>query len=130
MKSLAITTICALGLAAAGPALAHHSTAAYDMDNLASLQGTVKSISWSNPHIVFVVDIDGKEGAAAQAWSFEASSPGVLSRSGWSKRSLQPGDHATFSFAPLRSGGQGGFLLKVVLPDGQTLSYSLTPKED
>ena len=56
--------------------------------------------------------------------------PGVLTRSGWTKRSLQPGDHAVFRYAPLRDGNPGGFLLKVTLPNGQELSYSLTPPAD
>jgi hypothetical protein len=52
-----------------------------------------------------------------------------LTRSGWTKRSLQPGDHAVFLYAPLRDGKPGGFLRKVTLPSGQELSYSLTPDE-
>jgi hypothetical protein len=52
-----------------------------------------------------------------------------LTRSGWTKRSLQPGDHAVFRYAPLRDGNPGGFLLKVTLPSGQELTYSLMPAE-
>ena len=58
-----------------------------------------------------------------------SSSPGVLTRSGWTKRSLQPGDHAVFRYAPLRDGNPGGSLLKVTLPSGQELTYSLMPAE-
>jgi hypothetical protein len=61
---------------------------------------------------------------------FEVSSPGVLTRSGWTKRSLQPGDHATFRYAPLRDGTTSGFLTKVTLASGQELSYSLSPAEE
>jgi hypothetical protein len=53
----------------------------------------------------------------------------VLTRSGWTKRSLQPGDHAVFHYAPLRDGNPGGFLLKVTLPSGQDLTYTLMPAE-
>jgi len=60
---------------------------------------------------------------------FEVSSPGVLTRSGWTKRSLQPGDHAVFHYAPLRDGNPGGFLLKVDLPNGQVLSFTLQPSD-
>lgn len=58
--------------------------------------------------------------------SRRAATPGVLTRSGWTKRSLQPGDHAVFRYAPLRDGTAGGFLLRVKLPNGQELSYTLT----
>jgi hypothetical protein len=139
-----------------GVAAAHHSNAAYDMDHPQTLEGTVKTVNWTNPHITFVVEPDAKNtdaksadeknavpvsadasaGTTASAvaspstWVFEVSSPGVLTRSGWTKRSLQPGDHAVFNYAPLRDGNPGGFLLKVMLPSGQELSYSLTPPAD
>jgi Family of unknown function (DUF6152) len=112
-----------------GIAAAHHSNAAYDIDHPQTMEGTVKTVNWTNPHITFVVEKDAKNGEPASTWVFEVSSPGVLTRSGWTKRSLQPGDHAVFRYAPLRDGNPGGFLQKVTLPSGQELSYSLTPAE-
>jgi len=112
-----------------GAALAHHSGAAYDMEHQQTLEGTVKAVNWTNPHITFVIEADAKDGKPAQTWVFEVSSPGVLTRSGWTKRSLQPGDHAVFRYAPLRDGSPGGFLLKVKLPDGKELSFSLEPSD-
>jgi hypothetical protein len=110
-------------------AAAHHSGAAYDMEHPRTMEGTVKTVNWTNPHITFVVESDAKDGAPAQVWVFEVSSPGVLTRSGWTKRSLQPGDHAVFHYAPLRDDSPGGFLLRVTLPSGQELSFSLTPTD-
>jgi hypothetical protein len=112
-----------------GLASAHHSDAAYDVDHQQTMAGTVKAVNWTNPHITFVVEKDVKAGEPANTWVFEVSSPGVLTRSGWTKRSLQPGDHAVFRYAPLRNGSLGGYLLKVTLPNGHELSYSLTPPE-
>src|ERR1700730_17545541 len=91
-----------------GVAAAHHSNAAYDLDHPQTVEGTVKTVNWTNPHITFVVEPDVKNAEPASAsaststtasaststWVFEVSSPGVLTRSGWTKRSLQPGDHA------------------------------------
>ena len=113
-----------------GMAAAHHSNAAYDVEHPKTMEGTVKTVNWTNPHITFVIEADAKNGEAATSWVFEVSSPGVLTRSGWTKRSLQPGDHAVFYYAPLRDGTTGGFLMKVTLPSGQELSYSLTPPAD
>jgi hypothetical protein len=112
-----------------GMAVAHHSGAAYDMEHPKTMEGTVKTVNWTNPHITFVIESDAKDGQSAQTYVFEVSSPGVLTRSGWTKRSLQPGDHAVFHYAPLRDGNPGGFLMKVDLPDGKELSFSLTPAE-
>jgi Family of unknown function (DUF6152) len=123
-----------LMLGFAGMAAAHHSNAAYDLDHPQTVEGTVKTVNWTNPHITFVIEADTKNGEkngeAASSWVFEVSSPGVLTRSGWTKRSLQPGDHAVFYYAPLRDGTPGGFLMKVTLPSGQELTYSLTPPAD
>ena len=112
-----------------GIAAAHHSNAAYDLEHPQTMEGTVKTVNWTNPHITFVIEKDVKNGEPASTWVFEVSSPGVLTRSGWTKRSLQPGDHAVFRYAPLRDGNPGGFLLKVTLPSGQELTYSLMPAE-
>ena len=123
--------LIAAGLAVSliGVAAAHHSGAAYDMDHPKTMEGTVKTVNWTNPHITFVIESDAKDGEPAHTWLFEVSSPGVLTRSGWTKRSLQPGDHAVFHYAPLRDGNPGGFLMKVTLPNGQELSFSLTPAD-
>jgi hypothetical protein len=123
--------LIAAGLAVSliGVAAAHHSGAAYDMDHPKTMEGTVKTVNWTNPHITFVVESDAKDGEPAHTWLFEVSSPGVLTRSGWTKRSLQPGDHAVFHYAPLRDGNPGGFLMKVTLPNGQELSFSQTPAD-
>ncbi len=128
--SLKIAFLAAgLTLGLGGMAGAHHSGAAYDLQHLKTTQGTVKTVNWTNPHITFVIEADAKDEQPATTLVFEVSSPGVLTRSGWTKRSLQPGDHAVFLYAPLRSGNPGGFLLKVTLPDGKELSFSLTPAE-
>src|SRR5271165_2175426 len=110
-------------------AFAHHSGAAYDMEHQQTFEGTVKTVNWTNPHITFLIVADGKDGRPGEEWVLEVSSPGVLTRSGWTKRSLQPGDHATFKYAPLRDGTHAGFLRQVTLQNGSTLTYSLTPDE-
>ena len=129
MSPKAMFLAACLTLGFAGIAAAHHSNAAYDSDHPQTVQGTVKQVNWTNPHISFVVETDVKDGAQAGTWVFEVSSPGVLTRSGWTKRSLQPGDHATLDYLPLRDGKPGGYLRKVVLQDGKELTYSLTPDE-
>jgi len=130
-RSIALVAFMAAGLifALGNVATAHHSGAAYDMEHLRTTEGTVKTVNWTNPHITFVIECDAKEGEAPQTMVFEVSSPGVLTRSGWTKRSLQPGDHAVFHYAPLRDGNPGGFLLKVDLPNGQVLSFTMQPSD-
>jgi hypothetical protein len=121
--------VASLMLGSGDIAAAHHSNAAYDLEHPKIVEATVKAVNWTNPHITFVVETDAKDAMPASTWVFEVSSPGVLTRSGWTKRSLQPGDHAVFRYAPLRDGNPGGFLMKVTLPSGQELSYTLMPAE-
>ena len=122
--------IAGLSLLLAGAAGAHHSNAAYDTDHPATFTGTVRQVNWTNPHITFLVDRDATPGGpGVTTWVLEVSSPGVLTRSGWTKRSLQPGDHATFRYAPLRDGTTSGYLSEVTLANGQKLTYSLTPPD-
>jgi uncharacterized protein DUF6152 len=133
MSPKSVFLVVGLLLGFGGIAAAHHSNGTYDYDHPKTVEGTVKTVNWTNPHITFVVETDAKNGdknaEPAATWVFEVSSPGVLTRSGWTKRSLQPGDHAIFRFAPLRDGNPGGSLIRVTLPSGQVLSYTLTPAE-
>lgn len=121
------------GLAAAGaswPVWAHHSFAVYDRTKVLTLKGEVKTFQWTNPHCVvwFVVKPEG--GGEAQEWGVETTSPGVLTRSGWTRNSLKPGDHVAVEFNPLRDGSHGGGLNSVTLLDtGQKLTASFTPPD-
>src|SRR6266478_2373021 len=95
--SRVICLVVSMVLGFGGVAAAHHSNAAYDLDHPQTMEGTVKAVNWTNPHISFVIEKkDVKSGEPPSTWVFEVSSPGVLTRSGWTKRSLQPGDHAVF----------------------------------
>jgi hypothetical protein len=107
-----MSAMAGLGLMA-GPALAHHSFAMFDKDHPASMTGTVKQLNWSNPHIGLFVYADAKPGEAPALWTFESSSPGNLTRSGWTRLSFAPGDKVQVQYLPLRGGGNGGELVTV-----------------
>lgn len=116
--------------AASWPVFAHHSFAVYDRTKVLTLKGDVKTFQWTNPHCVvwFVVKPEG--GGEAQEWGVETTSPGVLTRSGWTRNSLKPGDHVAVEFNPLRDGSHGGGLNSVTLLDtGQKLTASFTPPD-
>ena len=127
LPRLAVFIVSGLTLGLADAVFAHHSSAQYDFDRMATMEATVKRVNWTNPHITFIVERDVKKGEPPRTWVFEVSSPGVLTRSGWTKRSLQPGDHAVFHYAPLRDGTASGYLTDVTLPNGHKLSFSFTP---
>ena len=109
-------------LALAAPASAHHSASMFDRSKPVVLRGTIKAFNWVNPHCSIIV-IDEKTG---ETWNIESTSPGVLTRSGWTKRSLKPGDHVEMTVGPIRSGGPAGVSMEVKnLDTGETLKRAV-----
>jgi hypothetical protein len=107
---------------AGSPAFAHHSFAMYEPTKTLTFKGTVKSFQWTNPHVVVWLLVQPEDGGAVQEWSLETTSPGVLTRAGWTRQSLKAGDRVSVTFSPLRDGSRGGGLNSVTLLDtGQTL---------
>jgi len=114
--------ILAAVVGAASPAAAHHSFAMYEPTKTLTFKGTVKSFQWTNPHVILWVLVQPENGGAPQEWSFETTSPGVLTRNGWTRQSLKAGDKVSVTFSPLRDGSHGGGLNSVTLLEtGQTL---------
>jgi hypothetical protein len=124
-KQSAIVVILTAMIGAAPTALAHHSFAMYEPTKTLTFKGTVKTFQWTNPHVVIWVLVQPEGGGAAQEWSFETTSPGVLTRVGWTRQSLKAGDRVSVVFSPLRDGSHGGGLNSVTLLDtGQKLVAS------
>ena len=110
-------------LAAAGPALAHHSFAMFDQTKVMTLNGTVREFQWTNPHAF--IELDVPNGDDTRHWSIELNSPNNLTRQGWSRSSLKRGDKVTLRMSPLRDGRPGGLFLDVKLPSGKVLDSGL-----
>jgi hypothetical protein len=122
LKRASMGVVLAAVVGAASPAAAHHSFAMYEPTKTLTFKGTVKSFQWTNPHVILWVLVQPDGGGAPQEWSFETTSPGVLTRNGWTRQSLKAGDKVSVTFSPLRDGSRGGGLNSVTLLDtGQTL---------
>ncbi len=118
----AMAAAFALALGTAPPAAAHHSFAMYEPTKTLTFKGTIKTFQWTNPHVVVAILVQPDGGGAAQEWALETTSPGVLTRAGWTRQSLKPGDRVSVTLSPLRDGSHGGSLNSVTLLDtGQTL---------
>ena len=89
------------------PSFAHHSFAAFNMDQTLSITGTVKDFEWTNPHCWIVLQVLGTDGTSSE-WRFEGAPPIMLSRGGWTEDSLHAGDRITISYHPRRDGSHGG----------------------
>ena len=122
LKRISMGIMLAAMTGAGSPAVAHHSFAMYEPTKTLTFKGTVKSFQWTNPHVVVWIMVQPDDGGAVQEWSLETTSPGVLTRAGWTRQSLKAGDRVSVTFSPLRDGSRGGGLNSVTLLDtGQTL---------
>jgi hypothetical protein len=117
LKTLALLSALA---GATGPAVAHHSFAMFDNTRTESITGTVYMFEWTNPHAWLWIDVDDGTGNDVK-WGFEAAAPSEMSRSGWNKRILTPGEKVTVEYRPLKDGRPGGSLGKVTKSDGTVI---------
>jgi hypothetical protein len=109
-----------LALTPAGQAVAHHSFAMFNGKETVTMVGVVRSFEMVNPHSWLQLAVTDERGRAVE-WAFEMGDPAQLSREGWTKTSVQPGDHVTVQIHPRLDGSHGGQLMSIVLPDGKEL---------
>jgi hypothetical protein len=103
------------------PAHAHHGASMFDMEHLITVKGTVTSFDWINPHSMIYADVKDDKGDV-QKWAIETrGGPNVLTRAGWTKDTLKPGDEVTFTGHPARNGSSNMRLAKVTLANGKEM---------
>ena len=112
--------LAALVLLAAIPLAAHHSFAVFDHTQTLTVTGTVTKFQWVNPHGFLEVDYRAADGSTKH-YTIELTSINMLSRAGWTSRSIKQGEMVKAVVAPLLSGEPGGLLLDVTLADGRKL---------
>jgi hypothetical protein len=103
------------------PIFAHHGAASYDISKMTTLKGTITSIQWMNPHATIDIDVSETTGKI-QKYTVESVSPLGLSRNGWTKDSLKPGDQITVTGNLSKNGTHILRLKKIVFPDGKVLT--------
>jgi hypothetical protein len=116
-------------VALTAPVDAHHSTAMFNWGKEVAMNNvTVERWDWTNPHTFLYVTVPGK-GGASERWAFEGMSPNHLGRTGWSKRTLKPGDKINLTYYSLKDGRKGGFNVSVTKPGSPTLRQLGSPTE-
>lgn len=124
--ALAVASAAAASIAASGATYAHHSGAMFEPELTRELHGTVKEFKWSNPHAWIEIDVPDESGEPIM-WAVEMTAPNNLMRTGWNRRTLQPGDEVVLTIRPLRDGGLGGTFVKVTTPDGVEMPPRVEP---
>ena len=119
-RRLAFFALVVSVLTLASVTFAHHGTANYETSKTVTVKGAVTSFQFINPHVL--ISMDGKdESGKAQNWSGELTSPNRLTRAGWTKSSIKPGDTITISGFPSKSGSPEIWIQKVMLASGEEL---------
>lgn len=118
--TILLTSLIALGTTVA---LAHHSYSAFEMDGQKTITGTIKKFDWTNPHSWIWIDVQNEQGGF-DLWGIEGMSPNYLSRRGWSRGTLKPGDKITLTIHPLKGGEHGGSFMSAKRANGEVLTQT------
>ena len=116
-----------IGFSILSPLLfAHHGYAAYDTDRKVTVKGIVTEWFWANPHCVLQLDVTDEHGQVVH-WGAETENPTTMTRGGWSRDSIKPGDQITLTVVPVKNGKPIGRIIEVVLANGQKLAGRVNP---
>lgn len=141
MQKKLAALVAGLGLVMAGAAVtlsAHHSFAAeFDADKPITMKGIVTKMEWVNPHVWLHLDVKKPDGSV-ENWAFEAGTPNVLFRRGFSRQSLLPGIVVVIDGYQAKDGSRRGNGRDITFEDGRRLfmgsvgtgaPYELKPTE-
>src|SRR5687767_12293744 len=97
-----LASACAMVLALASSALAHHSAAAYDIQKEVKVTGTVVQYRFANPHVYLTLQVKKDDGSTA-TMEVEAGAASVLNGLGFTKDSVKSGEVVTVVGNPARA---------------------------
>src|SRR5215470_7416911 len=121
LKVATLTVLMSLFIIAV-PGFAHHSDVAYERNAIELKTATIVKVAWINPHAVVSCDVKDDTGKVSR-WTLEMGSPSAMTRVGWDRNSLSPGDVVKIDVNPAKNGTKFGRLLRVTRTDGKTLGY-------
>ena len=118
---IAVSGICLWLAGSAEPVAAHHAFAAeFDADRPVEFSGTVSKVEWINPHVWIHIDVNLDNGST-ELWAFEAGTPNVLFRRGFTRESLLPGTAVMVDGYQAKDGTNRANGRDITLDDGTKL---------
>ena len=119
--------LAVMGLAVAGPALAHHSAAMFDFTQNRWSEGVVKDIRVINPHMTLTLVVSDPKGTHDIA--FEGHSVNNFYRAGWRPNMINVGDKIKVRYNPRKDGMDGGFVNGFVTASGKEVAFRVPGSE-
>ncbi|MCZ6497148.1 MAG: DUF6152 family protein [Gammaproteobacteria bacterium] len=104
LRSTAVSAIAIVVVIGSAPTLAHHGFAAYTNETR-TVQATITNFRFVNPHVQLYFDVENETGEV-EHWQAELTAPNKLSRGGWTKSTLKPGDEVQITGQVARNGGR------------------------
>ena len=124
MRTKRAVAIAVVGVFVAGAAVslrAHHAFAAeFDSNKPVKFEGTVTKMQWLNPHVWLHMDVKTPDGNV-ESWAFEAGTPTVLFRRGFTKNSLLPGTRIVIDGYRAKDGSRRANGRDITFPDGRKM---------
>ena len=107
LRTTCLPLAASVALCTQQPVSAHHSFAMYDSGRQITIEGVVKELQWTNPHVWIQVMVPNTAGGQDE-WSVECTSVNFMIRRGFSKHTIKAGDKISVSLSPLKDGAHGG----------------------
>jgi Family of unknown function (DUF6152) len=101
-------------------AVAHHSTAMYDMNHPVTVSGVVKRFEWTNPHAFVYLEVKDDKSNVVE-WEVEMMSLNHLRGYGWTRNTVKVGDVISCTGGAAKSGAPSMISSYMKLADGRMI---------
>ncbi len=97
--------------------LAHHSISAhFDLEARTVVEGVVTEFSFRNPHTLIYLEVPTGGEGATETWVLQWQNTAVMTRRGYGRDTVQPGDRVIAGGNPARDGSNWLRLLRLQRP--------------